>query len=86
MGYVFRLLLVSVGLFSGLFGYVHAACSLPDTGQTLCYNNTGVIACPAPGEPFYGQDAQFTRDRSYTRLDALGKPWSEGAAEPWVMV
>jgi hypothetical protein len=28
------------------------------TGQTLCYNNVGVIAPPKPGQPFYGQDAQ----------------------------
>jgi hypothetical protein len=32
---------------------------LPDTGQTKCYNNTQEIQCPAPGEPFYGQDAQY---------------------------
>jgi len=32
---------------------------LPDTGQGLCYNNTGEIDCPEPGEPFYGQDAQY---------------------------
>ena len=44
-----------------------AAASLPaapaytivDTAQTRCYNNRGVIAAPKPGEPFYGQDAQF---------------------------
>jgi len=30
-----------------------------DTGQTKCYNNRGEIAPPAPGQPFYGQDAQF---------------------------
>jgi len=29
-----------------------------DTAQTSCYNNTGVIAPPGPGEPFGGQDAQ----------------------------
>ena len=25
-----------------------------DTGQTTCYNNSTVITCPQPGEPFYG--------------------------------
>ncbi len=30
-----------------------------DTGQDRCYNNTGEISCPSPGEPFYGQDAQY---------------------------
>jgi hypothetical protein len=40
---------------------------LPDTGQDLCYDNTGVIECPAPGQPFYGQDAQYvTNPMSYT--------------------
>jgi hypothetical protein len=32
---------------------------LPDTGQTKCYNNTDEIPCPAPGEPFYGQDGNY---------------------------
>ena len=32
---------------------------VPDTGQTKCYNNTVEIPCPQPGEPFYGQDAQY---------------------------
>jgi hypothetical protein len=31
-----------------------------DTSQTACYDNEAVIACPALGQPFYGQDAQFT--------------------------
>lgn len=30
-----------------------------DTGQTACYNATRMISCPAPGKPFYGQDAQY---------------------------
>jgi hypothetical protein len=34
--------------------------ALPDTGQTTCYDNDGNgITCPAPGEPFYGQDAHY---------------------------
>ncbi|MCB2224962.1 MAG: DUF1566 domain-containing protein [Actinobacteria bacterium] len=32
---------------------------LPDTGQTTCYDETGVIACPGEGEPFYGQDGTY---------------------------
>jgi len=32
-----------------------------DTGQTECYDDTGAeITCPAAGEAFYGQDAQYT--------------------------
>ncbi|MCP3903611.1 MAG: DUF1566 domain-containing protein [Planctomycetes bacterium] len=30
-----------------------------DTGQTGCYNQSAEITCPAPGEPFYGQDSQL---------------------------
>ena len=29
-----------------------------DTGQTATYGNSSEIATPAPGQPFYGQDAQ----------------------------
>ena len=29
-----------------------------DTNQSICYDNTGVVTCPGPGDPFYGQDAQ----------------------------
>lgn len=32
---------------------------LPDTGITSCYNDTQEIPSPSPGEPFYGQDAQY---------------------------
>jgi len=31
-----------------------------DSGQSACYNATSLIDCPAAGETFYGQDAQFT--------------------------
>ncbi len=30
-----------------------------DTGQSQCYDNNKPIRCPEPGEPFYGQDAQY---------------------------
>ena len=46
--------------------------SMPDTGQTQCYDNTGPIACPLPGEPFCGQDAQYVRARSFTKLTTNG--------------
>lgn len=31
----------------------------PDTGQASCYDDSREIACPAPGEAFYGQDANY---------------------------
>ena len=41
----------------------------PDTGQTKCYDNTVEIPCPASGQPFHGQDAQYNGPvRSYTLL------------------
>ena len=30
-----------------------------DTAQLHCYDAFDVIKCPAPGEPFYGQDAHY---------------------------
>ena len=40
---------------------------LPDTGADICYDMDSVIECPAPGEPFYGQDAQYvTNPMSFT--------------------
>ncbi len=30
-----------------------------DTGQVSCYNNSGEIPCPEPGQSFYGQNAQY---------------------------
>lgn len=29
------------------------------TGHDKCYNNSGTMACPAEGEDFFGQDAQY---------------------------
>ena len=40
---------------------------LPDTGITKCYDNDSEMSCPAPGQPFYGQDAQYeTNPMSFT--------------------
>ena len=41
--------------------------TLPDTGMTQCSDMAGWIECPGPGEPCYGQDAQYvTNPMSYT--------------------
>ncbi|UUX91981.1 Lcl C-terminal domain-containing protein [Methanoplanus endosymbiosus] len=41
-----------------------------DTGQVNCYNNEEEMTCPAEGEEFYGQDAQFSGNQpSYTASD-----------------
>jgi len=60
----------------------------PDTGQTKCYDNSSEIPCPAPAEPFYGQDAQYQGPaRSYTKLGANGVelPDSATPADGWIM-
>jgi hypothetical protein len=33
---------------------------LPDTDQSLCFDTVSVMDEPLPGEPFYGQDAQYS--------------------------
>ncbi len=64
----------------------------PDTGQTKCYNNSAEITCPQPGQPFYGQDAQYQPrlPRSYTKLGMNGVELADDAAHvdqggPWIM-
>jgi len=56
-----------------------------DTGQTRCYDESGEMAAPAPGEAFYGQDAQhaghapsFTDNGDGTVTDNVtGLMWSQ---------
>lgn len=58
----------------------------PDTGQTIYYDSSGEITCPQPGEPFYGQDANYTiNPPSYTNLDANGNALANTATS-WAMV
>jgi hypothetical protein len=65
---------------------VALAAPVPDTGQSKCYNNTVEIACPSPGQPFYGQDANYTiNPMSYTKLDGGGNALLDSATS-WVMV
>jgi len=74
------------GLFILMFTAVVWAAPVPDTGQTKCYNNTVEIPCPSPGQPFYGQDANYTINPAfYTKLDSSGKVLTDSAAS-WSMV
>ncbi|MGN7612346.1 Lcl domain-containing protein [Magnetococcales bacterium HHB-1] len=52
MASFFAILLLIIPIQSQAQGMV-------DTGQASCYNNRHAIRCPQPGEPFYGQDAQY---------------------------
>jgi hypothetical protein len=43
------------------------------TGQTTCYSNDDAIPCPAEGEPFYGQDAQYPDNaRTFNEYELSG--------------
>ena len=61
---------------------------VPDTGLTKCYDDVGneIDPCPSPGEPFYGQDANYTiNPMSYTKLGYGGEELPDSATE-WIMV
>ena len=48
------------------------AYTVVDTGQTKCYDNWKEITPPKPGQPFYGQDAQFLNHPASYTLSADG--------------
>jgi hypothetical protein len=60
---------------------------IPDTGQMTCYDDVGnTIPCPPPGQPFYGQDANYSiNPQSYTKIDDNGNDLPDSAAS-WAMV
>jgi len=59
---------------------------VPDTGQTRCTDSENFITCPAPGQPFYGQDANYLINTpSYTKLNGNGNALPNSAAS-WSMV
>jgi len=83
MVFVVRVLLLVAGSVKSL----HAG-PLPDTGQTTyCKILEGsVIPCPQPGEPFYGQDGNYSiNPPTYTKLDNLGNPLPDDAAS-WATI
>jgi hypothetical protein len=55
-----------------MFAPVLFAGSLPDSGQTKCYNNSGEIPCPDIGGNFYGQDGNYQRYLPSYKLSADG--------------
>ena len=48
-----------------------------DTGQTNCYHTNSAITAPTPGQPFYGQDAQFFGNQPSYVLSGDGKTVSD---------
>ena len=81
-----KALVSAFGFIILMLAAVAFATPVPDTGQTKCYNATVEIACPLSGQPFYGQDAQYSiNPMSYTKLDGSGNTLPDSAAS-WVMV
>jgi hypothetical protein len=52
-----------------------------DTGQAACYDASSPIACPSPGQPFYGQDAQFMGHEPHFTASADGLTVYDGVTE-----
>jgi hypothetical protein len=57
----FRLALTSASLqfIFASFAFAAAPYPVPDTMQNTCFDDTKAITCPAMGDDYYGQDAQF---------------------------
>jgi hypothetical protein len=54
-----HLLLILAAAMSIMVPTAVCAWPVPDMGLTKCYSDSAEIPCPQPGEPFYGQDAQY---------------------------
>lgn len=64
---VIAMLVIGLASFSTSSAQSDLSYPIVDTGQETCYDDSGVIDCPAAGEAFYGQDAQYTgNEASYT--------------------
>ena len=83
------MIVIALVVLTLTFPGILPAGSLPDTGQTKCYDANGneINPCPSPGQSFYGQDANYApcNPHSYTKLDGNGNPLP-GSAPSWVMV
>ncbi|MBI5472398.1 MAG: DUF1566 domain-containing protein, partial [Ignavibacteriae bacterium] len=52
--------LLLTGLPCLLLAQTDTTYKIVDTGQILCYDTLIVIPSPSPGQPYYGQDANYT--------------------------
>lgn len=66
--------------------------TVPGSGVNTCYDNTGAIPCPSPGQPFHGQDGNLAQPHSLTDNgltvtdNATGLTWQktpDGVARDW---
>jgi len=60
------------------------AYTIVGTGQSYCYGNIGQIPAPAPGQPFYGQDAQQSQVAAAYRDQGDGTVLDENTGLTWV--
>lgn len=51
--------MLQLAVFAGISLHAAQPYTIVDTGQVRCYDNRNEIAPPKPGQPFYGQDAQY---------------------------
>lgn len=58
--------------FSSASLHAAQAYTIVGTGQAKCYDNAQEIACPQPGQAFYGQDAQHPGNQSSYTISADG--------------
>ena len=60
-------------------------CFIVDTGQTNCYNASGVISPPSTAQPFYGQDAQvFGNQSSYALSGDVKTVYDNNTGLTWM--
>jgi len=80
-------ILITITTILFIFSFASSyAGPVPDTGQTKCYDDSDNITCPQPGDPFYGQDAQYiTNPHSYTKHGYGGVELPDNATD-WIMV
>lgn len=72
--FLIAVLVLLAALSPGLGGGRSLAGTYPvvDTGQNQCYSDQGAISCPAPGQTYYGQDAQYSGNQPSYTLSADG--------------
>jgi hypothetical protein len=78
--------LVPIHIFLISFSNYAVSFQLPDTGLSICYDDSEEIACPQTGNPFYGQDGNYIiNPPSFTKLDENANPLPDITAS-WAMV
>ncbi len=84
----FLLAVCGAALIAAQGGRADLPYAIVDSGQAKCYDNRNEIAPPKPGQPFYGQDAQFkghsakysiSADGLTVRDEVTGLTWQRGA-------